>query len=65
MCPYMYTYIYICTHIHAPKVIKTAHQGDDEVFDTQLETLKKLTQLLGHHMTGSHAAKKRFEAMVA
>jgi hypothetical protein len=45
--------------------IKTAHEADEEVFVTELATLKKLEGLLGHHMTGSQAAKKRFEAMLA
>ncbi len=62
----MYTCAYICTHTYMPQTfIKTAHEADEEVFVTALATLKKLEGLLGHHMTGSQAAKKRFDAMLA
>ena len=36
---------------------KKTHQGDDELFKDQLEAVKKLSELLGRHESGSKAAK--------
>ena len=44
---------------------KNALQGDDAEFDRQLKLLAKKMQLIGHHLIGNQAAKKRFEAMLA
>jgi hypothetical protein len=51
--------------MHRCQRIKKQHQEDETVFDEKLASLKKLSELLGHHTAGSKAAKTRFEAMIA
>ena len=46
-----------------PKV-STSAQAKEEELETMQATLKKLCEVMGHHMTGSQGAKKRFEAMM-
>jgi hypothetical protein len=56
--------MYMCV-MHRCQSIKKQHQDDETVFDEKLASLKKLSELLGHHTAGSKAAKTRFEAMIA
>ena len=67
---YVYTCA-ACSHTGAPlpppnlRITKIVFQGEDDLFDKQHQILQKKMELLGHHLTGSQAAKKRFEAMLA
>ena len=43
---------------------KNIIQGDEDTFDELIKDLKKSSESLVLHMTGSQSARKRFEAML-
>ena len=45
-------------------LICRTHQAEDSSLEAQLADLKKMGGVLEHHLTGTKAAKTRFEAMV-
>ena len=45
-------------------IIKIPLQGEEVDFGKAIENLKKMSTLLGHHMSGIMAIRKRFEAML-
>ena len=60
-CVYMLTQLHVYINKHSEL---TSGQAQDEDLELIAESLKKLNDLLGHHMTGSQQARKRFEAML-
>ena len=73
MYPGTLLHMHIYLHTYAPggkeRKRERAHtklvlQSEDHVFTEQIEIIKRQAELLGYHMAGSIAAKKRFEVMV-
>jgi len=47
----------------APALI-VCPQAEEDTLDKQIAALKKLSEVLTHHMSGSQSAKRRFEGML-
>ena len=71
---YIYTYVFgylcvcLCSYTHKNSQLpnhKKVFQGDDGAFDDRIKAVNKKVELIGFHLIGNQAAKKRFEAMLA